>query len=93
VDASSGALSTLNPYALIHLLTHIIRSSRSSGEVQLSCTRDNDSARIMVNGAVPDISTAEGPVAQSARVLREEGALFEASGGSITLVLPSVQAD
>jgi DNA-binding NarL/FixJ family response regulator len=93
VDASSGAMSTLNPYALIHLLTHIIRSSRSSGEVQLSCTRDNDSVRIMVNGAVPDISTAEGPVAQSVRVLREEGALFEASGGSITLVLPSVQAD
>jgi DNA-binding NarL/FixJ family response regulator len=93
VDASSGALSTLNPYALIHLLTHIIRSSRASGEVQLSCTQDNGFARIMVTGAVPNISAAEGPVAQSAKVLREEGALFEGADGSITLVLPSVQAD
>jgi len=92
VDASSGALSTINPYALIHLLTHIIRSSRASGTVKIICSATENGSAIQLIGACPRLEAAEGPVARSIEVLKSEGAVINETGGDgLTLNLPCVE--
>jgi len=93
LDAASGALSTANPYALIHLLTHVIRSSRSSGEVTVRCSASDASVHIDVIGQCPTISTAQGPVARSIAVLSEEGAQVGTGGADgLQITLPKSEA-
>ena len=93
LDAASGALSTANPYALIHLLTHVIRSSRSSGEVTVRCSARDASVHIDVIGQCPTISTAQGPVARSISVLSEEGAHVGTGGADgLQITLPKSEA-
>ena len=93
VDASSGALSTANPYALIHLLTHMMRSCRASGPVEVVCRTTDSGAEIVINGPCPSLASAQGPVAHSVAVLQAEGTTFHGEAASpLTLSLPCVEA-
>ncbi len=92
LDAGCQALSTVDPYALIHLLTHMIRSSRASGEVTVRCCAEDKRVLIEVLGLCPTTRAAEGPVKRSVEVLCEEGVEVGAGGESgLTLYLPRAE--
>ncbi len=94
LDAGCQALSTIDPYALIHLLTHMIRSSRASGEVTVRCSAEDDRVLVEVRGLCPSTDAAEGPVKRSVDVLREEGAeVGEGGENGLTVYLPRAEGE
>jgi len=93
LSTDTQALSTINPYALIHLLAHLIRSTRATSDVMVRCTTESDYVEIQLDGPAPTVDTAHGPVARSVEVLREEGATITDRQEGVCLRLPRVEED
>lgn len=92
VQADSGALSRIHPYALIHLLTHLLRSSRAAGPTRIRCTGCADGVQIALEGTMPSLT--EGSTAHSAQVLTDEGGSIQATAeGGLTITLPVMVED